>query len=132
LLTVFLEKDEASEFLKREKRANSGFEEFLQGNWEQECIEEQCSYEEAREVFENDAVTVGHFAKTFSVCWCNFFMRVSLQLLHILIVNISQHLHIYFHFCKHVRYHLQFKRVSGVDPCFISRKTINSWYEFCI
>uniref|UniRef100_H2YJC2 Uncharacterized protein n=1 Tax=Ciona savignyi TaxID=51511 RepID=H2YJC2_CIOSA len=54
---LFLSKEQASEYLKREKRANSGFEEFAQGNAEQECIEEICSYEEAREVFEDDAQT---------------------------------------------------------------------------
>ena len=42
------EKKEASQFL-RFRRANSGAEELLQGNLEQECYEEICNYEEARE-----------------------------------------------------------------------------------
>ena len=42
------EKKEASQFL-RFRRANNGAEELLQGNLEQECYEEICNYEEARE-----------------------------------------------------------------------------------
>ena len=44
--------------LNRNKRANSGFEEFAEGNLERECFEEQCDYEEAHEVFEDDQQTV--------------------------------------------------------------------------
>ncbi|XP_062866544.1 coagulation factor VIIi [Trichomycterus rosablanca] len=55
---VFLKKDDASSLLQRFRRANSGFfEEVKPGNLERECIEEICDYEEAREVFENDAKT---------------------------------------------------------------------------
>uniref|UniRef100_A0A8C5UB90 Coagulation factor IX n=1 Tax=Malurus cyaneus samueli TaxID=2593467 RepID=A0A8C5UB90_9PASS len=40
-------------------RANSNrLEEVIPGNLERECIEERCSYEEAREVFENEEKTV--------------------------------------------------------------------------
>ncbi|XP_051558038.1 coagulation factor VII isoform X1 [Myxocyprinus asiaticus] len=56
--TVFVEKNEAHEVLLRMKRANSGwFEELKMGNLERECLEEKCSYEEAREVFEHTEVT---------------------------------------------------------------------------
>uniref|UniRef100_A0A669QZY3 Protein Z, vitamin K dependent plasma glycoprotein n=1 Tax=Phasianus colchicus TaxID=9054 RepID=A0A669QZY3_PHACC len=41
--------------IKRHRRANSlRFEEVLQGSLERECLEERCTHEEAREVFEND------------------------------------------------------------------------------
>ncbi|XP_078101149.1 coagulation factor VIIi [Sander vitreus] len=57
--SVFVEKSEASGvLLQRRQRANSGYlEELKQGNLERECIEEICNYEEAREVFEDDAMT---------------------------------------------------------------------------
>lgn len=56
---VFLDKWEADAVFQRYKRANTGaFEEFFQGNLERECIEELCTVEEAREVFENDEKTV--------------------------------------------------------------------------
>ncbi|KAM6893557.1 coagulation factor VII-like [Xenentodon cancila] len=56
---VFVEKREADSVLRRWRRANRGFlEEFLQGNLERECVEEICSHEEAREVFEHDELTV--------------------------------------------------------------------------
>ena len=61
LLPVFLGRNEASQFIKRRfKRANSWhkLEEVLPGNIERECREETCSYEEAREAFENNALTV--------------------------------------------------------------------------
>ncbi|GAA6092506.1 coagulation factor VIIi [Tachysurus ichikawai] len=56
---VFLRRDDANSVLRRFRRANSGYlEELKAGNLERECIEEICDYEEAREVFENDAQTV--------------------------------------------------------------------------
>ncbi|XP_034980854.1 coagulation factor IX-like [Zootoca vivipara] len=56
---VFINQDEASAVLPRYKRYNSGrLEEMIQGNLERECQEERCSYEEAREVFENDEKTL--------------------------------------------------------------------------
>ncbi|XP_026013321.1 coagulation factor VII [Astatotilapia calliptera] len=48
---VGLEKSEASGFLHRTRRANFFLEEIKTGNLERECIEEKCSYEEAREIF---------------------------------------------------------------------------------
>ncbi|NXE68279.1 FA9 factor, partial [Calcarius ornatus] len=57
--TVFLGSREASSVLQRQRRANSNrLEEVIPGNLERECIEEKCSYEEAREVFENEEKTV--------------------------------------------------------------------------
>lgn len=59
VFTVFMGRDGAHEVLIRTKRANSGwFEEMKMGNLERECLEEKCSYEEAREVFEHTEATV--------------------------------------------------------------------------
>ncbi|XP_053311122.1 growth arrest-specific protein 6 isoform X2 [Spea bombifrons] len=58
LHSILLPAQEAAQFLRhRQKRANSIFEETKQGHLERECVEEQCSREEAREVFENDLET---------------------------------------------------------------------------
>ncbi|XP_041834360.1 coagulation factor VII [Melanotaenia boesemani] len=48
---LFMDRPEASIFLHRTRRANFLLEEMRQGNLERECIEEKCSYEEAREIF---------------------------------------------------------------------------------
>ncbi|XP_015219801.1 transmembrane gamma-carboxyglutamic acid protein 1 [Lepisosteus oculatus] len=55
--SVFLSPNQANSLLKRFPRANSLMEEFKQGNIQRECREEICSYEEAREAFENDEKT---------------------------------------------------------------------------
>lgn len=56
---VFVPASDANEVLVRWKRAGSYLlEELFEGNLEKECYEEICVYEEAREVFENDADTV--------------------------------------------------------------------------
>ncbi|KAM8785549.1 growth arrest-specific protein 6 [Rhynchonycteris naso] len=56
--TVMLRAREATQFLRpRQRRAYQVFEEAKQGHLERECIEELCSQEEAREVFENDLET---------------------------------------------------------------------------
>lgn len=56
---VFIDQEEASSVLHRYKRFNSGrLEEVIAGNLERECLEEKCSFEEAREVFENQEKTV--------------------------------------------------------------------------
>lgn len=61
-VSVFVERNEANTVLQRWRRANSGFlEEMQQGNLERECLEETCSYEEAREVFEDVTLTVSLF-----------------------------------------------------------------------
>lgn len=58
-ITVFIENKEANTVLSRTRRGNSNrLEEFISGNLERECIEEKCSFEEAREVFENTEKTV--------------------------------------------------------------------------
>ncbi|XP_061156983.1 protein Z, vitamin K-dependent plasma glycoprotein b isoform X1 [Syngnathus typhle] len=55
---VFLHLPAAQSVFLRSKRANNFFvEEFLQGNLERECHEERCSYEEAREYFEDKGMT---------------------------------------------------------------------------
>ncbi|EGW14688.1 Growth arrest-specific protein 6 [Cricetulus griseus] len=55
---VLLRAREAAQFLRpRQRRAYQVFEEAKQGHLERECVEEVCSKEEAREVFENDPET---------------------------------------------------------------------------
>ncbi|XP_069745621.1 coagulation factor IX-like [Narcine bancroftii] len=54
---VFLPSNAAHGLLSRQKRKNFLLEELKQGNLERECREEQCDFEEAREVFENDEET---------------------------------------------------------------------------
>ncbi|XP_041095795.1 prothrombin-like [Polyodon spathula] len=54
---VFLDSKTALSVLKRSRRANGYFEETRRGNLERECLEEVCSHEEAREVFEDKGVT---------------------------------------------------------------------------
>uniref|UniRef100_A0A1A8M180 Growth arrest-specific 6 n=1 Tax=Nothobranchius pienaari TaxID=704102 RepID=A0A1A8M180_9TELE len=58
---------EASQFLSRHRRANQVFEETKQGHLERECVEERCSKEEAREVFENDPET-DYFYPKYTAC----------------------------------------------------------------
>ncbi|XP_028809992.1 coagulation factor VII [Denticeps clupeoides] len=49
---VFLNRPDANQvLLQRTRRANSIFEELKVGDLERECLEEKCSYEEAREIF---------------------------------------------------------------------------------
>ncbi|XP_053471268.1 coagulation factor X [Ictalurus furcatus] len=54
---VFLHTKDANQVLTRYRRANSIFEELKKGDMERECVEERCSYEEAREIFEDDRKT---------------------------------------------------------------------------
>nr|XP_006000808.1 PREDICTED: transmembrane gamma-carboxyglutamic acid protein 1 [Latimeria chalumnae]XP_014346761.1 PREDICTED: transmembrane gamma-carboxyglutamic acid protein 1 [Latimeria chalumnae] len=56
--SVFLSENEANTLLKRLPRSNHFLEEIKQGNIERECWEEACSYEEAREAFENEEKTM--------------------------------------------------------------------------
>lgn len=59
LASVFLPRHAAESVLKRHKRYNTGrLEEMVKDNLERECIEERCTWEEAREVFENREKTV--------------------------------------------------------------------------
>ncbi|XP_039998540.1 uncharacterized protein LOC120798357 [Xiphias gladius] len=54
---VFLDNKAANQVLTRRRRANSFLEEVKQGNMERECVEERCSWEEAREIYENEKQT---------------------------------------------------------------------------
>ncbi|XP_066516063.1 coagulation factor X [Hoplias malabaricus] len=54
---VFLQNKDASQVFTRNRRANSFLEELKKGDMERECVEERCSYEEAREIFENKEKT---------------------------------------------------------------------------
>ncbi|CAL8381952.1 unnamed protein product [Arctogadus glacialis] len=63
----FLSRRSASVVLARRRRANSMFEERMKGNLERECVEELCSREEAREVFENEPETE-YFYPKYIVC----------------------------------------------------------------
>lgn len=57
---VFLSRSEAKQMLlHRYPRANSFLEELKQGNLERECLEEICSYEEAKEIFSRPEQLVG-------------------------------------------------------------------------
>ncbi|KAL2090056.1 hypothetical protein ACEWY4_014744 [Coilia grayii] len=55
--TVFLPQSTAHSVLSRLRRANYFLEEVKQGSIQRECREEICTYEEAREAFENDEKT---------------------------------------------------------------------------
>ncbi|XP_065821112.1 transmembrane gamma-carboxyglutamic acid protein 2 isoform X2 [Labrus bergylta] len=62
-----MEERAASSFLSRSLLYNSwDFEVVVADSLERECVEEMCSYEEAREVFEDDALT-----KTFWTSYVN-------------------------------------------------------------
>ncbi|XP_056382584.1 transmembrane gamma-carboxyglutamic acid protein 4 [Hyla sarda] len=63
---VFKHGKDASSFLGRRLHYNQfDFEMFVIGNLERECYEEQCNYEEAREIFEDDNAVV-EFWKEYS------------------------------------------------------------------
>lgn len=63
---VFLHETSADSFLSRSLLYNSwDFELVTPGNVERECMEEVCSYEEAREIFEDDQKTAT-FWKTYT------------------------------------------------------------------
>ncbi|KAK9401779.1 coagulation factor X-like [Crotalus adamanteus] len=55
--SVFLRHKEASNLLQRSRRANYFLEELKAGSLERECQEEKCSWEEAREIFQDDLRT---------------------------------------------------------------------------
>ncbi|XP_006851610.1 PREDICTED: coagulation factor VII [Chrysochloris asiatica] len=50
---VFINQEDANSILHRQRRANSFWEELRSGSLERECNEEQCSFEEAREIFKS-------------------------------------------------------------------------------
>ncbi|NXI35257.1 TMG3 protein, partial [Galbula dea] len=70
-VAVFLGAKTAHSVLKRFPRANGFLEEIRQGTIERECIEEVCSYEEVKEVFENKEKTMefwkGYINSVYSV-----------------------------------------------------------------
>ncbi|XP_049623484.1 transmembrane gamma-carboxyglutamic acid protein 3 [Suncus etruscus] len=57
-MAMFLEAKNAHSVLKRFPRANEFLEELRQGTIERECMEEVCSYEEVKEVFEDKEKTM--------------------------------------------------------------------------
>uniref|UniRef100_A0A3Q2P8N8 Growth arrest specific 6 n=1 Tax=Fundulus heteroclitus TaxID=8078 RepID=A0A3Q2P8N8_FUNHE len=65
--SVVISPQEANQFLRRHRRAYQVFEETKQGHLERECVEERCSKEEAREVFENDPET-DYFYPKYMAC----------------------------------------------------------------
>ncbi|XP_044000115.1 growth arrest-specific protein 6 [Gambusia affinis] len=65
--SVLISPQEANQFLRRHRRANQVFEETKQGHLERECVEERCTKEEAREVFENDPET-DYFYPKYIAC----------------------------------------------------------------
>ncbi|MEQ2302176.1 hypothetical protein AMECASPLE_003908 [Ameca splendens] len=63
---VFLAGQSAASFMSRALLYNQwDFEMVVQGDLERECQEELCSYEEAREIFENDVDTPTSQSFTF-------------------------------------------------------------------
>ncbi|XP_031175710.1 coagulation factor VII isoform X1 [Sander lucioperca] len=65
--SVFVDPDVAHAVLVRARRANSGWlEELQKGDLKRECLEERCSYEEAREVFEHTETT-NEFWRTYNL-----------------------------------------------------------------
>uniref|UniRef100_A0A8C8S186 Protein Z, vitamin K dependent plasma glycoprotein n=1 Tax=Pelusios castaneus TaxID=367368 RepID=A0A8C8S186_9SAUR len=70
--TVFLSANSANKVISRHKRASSFIiEEFFQGNLERECLEERCTYEEAREVFEDNEKTNQFWSGYFNGRQCS-------------------------------------------------------------
>ncbi|KAM6980113.1 growth arrest-specific protein 6 [Aplochiton taeniatus] len=65
--SLSLSPEEANQFLRRHRRAYQVFEETKQGHLERECVEEKCTKEEAREVFENDPET-DYFYPKYLAC----------------------------------------------------------------
>ncbi|KAJ8385396.1 hypothetical protein AAFF_G00189220 [Aldrovandia affinis] len=63
---AFLNEKDAHSLLKRVPRANGFLEELRQDNIERECVEESCSFEEAKEVFEDKERTM-EFWKLYTV-----------------------------------------------------------------
>ena len=77
---MFVNRPEASVFLHRTRRANYLFEELRRGDLERECMEEKCSYEEAREIFAQPQTLVGRnptrclFSFALLLLICCFFL----------------------------------------------------------
>ncbi|KAM6127538.1 vitamin K-dependent protein C [Phoenicopterus ruber ruber] len=61
--SIFYSNKDANQVLKIQKRANSFLEELKPGAVERECIEEQCDFEEASEIFETKEATLDFWSK---------------------------------------------------------------------
>lgn len=67
---VLVDEQSATSFLSRSLLYNSwDLEVIVPDDLERECMEEMCSYEEAREVFEDDSKTVTLPAGTVTLIW---------------------------------------------------------------
>ncbi|XP_042314115.1 vitamin K-dependent protein C-like isoform X2 [Sceloporus undulatus] len=69
--SVFYSSQEANQVLKIQKRANTFLEEVKPGSLERECYEEQCDFEEAREIFESNEKTLSFWTKYYEVIYTN-------------------------------------------------------------
>ena len=69
-VSIFSDKREASQYLRRPKRANSGRGEefFKRADQERECVEERCSHEEAREAIGEESGFEEWKSTTFRQC----------------------------------------------------------------
>uniref|UniRef100_A0A8D0G214 Uncharacterized protein n=1 Tax=Strix occidentalis caurina TaxID=311401 RepID=A0A8D0G214_STROC len=77
---LFISADDANNVIKRQRRASSLLlEEVLQGSLERECLEERCTQEEAREVFENDEMLVSGRRCSSSPCQHNGVCKDSIR-----------------------------------------------------
>ncbi|NXN99183.1 PROC protein, partial [Rhinopomastus cyanomelas] len=61
--SIFYSSRDASQVLRIRKRANSFLEELKPGSLERECVEEQCDFEEASEIFETKEATAKFWTK---------------------------------------------------------------------
>ncbi len=67
---MLVDEQSATSFLSRSLLYNSwDLEVIVPDDLERECMEEMCSYEEAREVFEDDSKTVTLPAGTVTLIW---------------------------------------------------------------
>ncbi|KAM4018454.1 transmembrane gamma-carboxyglutamic acid protein 4 isoform 2-T2 [Anomaloglossus baeobatrachus] len=84
LYSVFRNGEDASGFLGRRLHYNQfDFEMFTLGNLERECYEEQCNYEEAREIFEDDR-SVATFWKDYSKRFSNEGKEIKIDVIGLL------------------------------------------------
>ncbi|XP_051779544.1 vitamin K-dependent protein C [Erpetoichthys calabaricus] len=69
--SVFYSSQQANTVLRIHKRANSLFEELKQGSLERECMEEKCSFEEAREIFKTMDATLNFWTRYYDGDQCD-------------------------------------------------------------
>ncbi|KAJ6669201.1 hypothetical protein lerEdw1_008010 [Lerista edwardsae] len=72
-------KEEASQVLRISKRANKFLEEIYPGNLERECIEETCSFEEAKEIFKSQEKTLLFCALFSNVIFSLFIIILQME-----------------------------------------------------